>query len=81
VLCDGALGAHAKDAKDPDAGKLADALARGRERFLAKSGKALERAAANGVVYAGPTPSALGDSIDALVADFVASLSPPAESF
>ena len=79
-LCGDLHDAYGKDAKAPAPADLADALGHAREQFLAKSGKALDRGAEKGVAYGGPLPTALADTIDGLVADFVAALTPD-ESF
>jgi hypothetical protein len=75
-LCAKTLAAHGKQARAPDDARLAAALTRARERFVRKSSKALERAAALGVVYSGPLPPALADALAALAADLASSLEP-----
>ena len=63
--------AHATDAKKPDADKLAAKLAKSRATLAKVVGKALDKAATQGVVYAGPEAAAISDALTDFVDGFV----------
>ncbi len=64
--------AYAKDATKPNADKLAKALDKSSAALVKQADKAIEKAAAKGVVYTGPSASQLTDDVRAIVDDFVA---------
>jgi hypothetical protein len=63
--------AHSKDAKKPDADKLADKLAKSRATLAKLVGKALDQAAKQGVVYEGPGADQLSDDLTTFIDGFV----------
>jgi hypothetical protein len=75
-LCDVSLAAHSRNARSPNGTKLGDALAKARERALRKGTKAVDRAAAAGVVYAGMPVASLADAVGTIVDALLGALSP-----
>jgi hypothetical protein len=64
------LAAHSKNAAKPSLAKLLSKRAAGRIKLTKQVNKALAVAAKQGIVYSGPTPAQLADSIESLVDAF-----------
>jgi hypothetical protein len=75
-LCQKALAAESRHAKRPDAARRDARRQKARESFDARSAKALARALARGVGYAGTDLTSLGNQSDSLVDDWVAATTP-----
>jgi len=71
AACSADFLAHAKDAKKPDADKLATKLAKSHATLAKAVGKAFDKAAAQGVVYTGPDATAISDALTEFVDGFV----------
>jgi len=71
AACSADFMAHSADAKKPDADKLATKLAKSHATLAKAVGKALDKAAAQGVVYAGPDATAISDALTEFVDGFV----------
>jgi hypothetical protein len=65
------LVAHAKDVVNPKPDKLADKLAKSRDKLLAAVGKALDKAEKQGVAYAGPDAEAIAAAVTTIVDAYV----------
>ena len=68
--CAADMSALAIHAFKPDAGKLADKLAKAEDVLLKKVEKALEAADKKGVVYTGPSGAEIADAVLAMAEDF-----------
>jgi T5SS/PEP-CTERM-associated repeat protein len=71
ALCGALLRAEGAQAKRRDDARRGLARERAGEKFLARAGKALEKATQAGVAYAGPEPPLLADAVEAAVFDLV----------
>ena len=71
AACSADFLAHATDAKKPDADKLADKLAKSHGTLAKAVGKALDKAAAQGVVYTGQDAAAITAALTEFVDGFV----------
>lgn len=65
--CAKAMAAESKNAKKPNAGKLAAKRSKARSRAIGKSNKAIAKNERKGFPYDGPSGRAIADGIDALV--------------